>query len=546
VDPDRPAVKPSPRERRRWGSRGAAALVVGVPGAYLGIFFAWPLVGIVTRGLTDNAAIGSLLSRAHVGPTAWFTTWQAAASTVLTLLVGLPAAWAVSRHTFRGRALLRAMLVAPFVLPTVVVGAALNAAFERLGLDSGPLRLRHTVWAVLLAHLVFNVAVVIRIVGGRWALLDTRPAEAARTLGARPWQVWREVTWPALAPAIRAAASIVFLFCFTSFGVILVVGSPGRPTLETEIWRYATQRTDFATAAALAIVQLGAVVALLLVTTRAERSLGPVARIGRVTAANRLRNSSDRVRVAIPLVALTERSLRTGDTCGFANFRSLSNPDPRLQSALLVTPITAVRNSLVVAVAATALAVVIGALAAAVVVYGRRGLRSVFDLGMMVPLGTSAVTLGFGILITLDTPPFDLRTSWWIVPIAQSLVGIPFVMRSTIPVLRAIDPRTREAAAVLGASPARVRLEVDWPIGRRALLVGAGFAFAVSLGEFGATSFLVRPDSPTVPVVIFRLLGLPGAARSGQAMALAFVLASLTIASVVVIERLRPRDSAGW
>jgi thiamine transport system permease protein len=78
------------------------------------------------------------------------------------------------------------------------------------------------------------------------------------------------------------------------------------------------------------------------------------------------------------------------------------------------------------------------------------------------------------------------------------------------------------------------------------LLVGAAFAFAVSLGEFGATSFLVRPDSPTVPVVIFRLLGLPGATRSGQAMALAFVLATLTVASVVVIERLRPRDSAGW
>jgi thiamine transport system permease protein len=252
------------------------------------------------------------------------------------------------------------------------------------------------------------------------------------------------------------------------------------------------------------------------------------------------------VLVTTPLLALTERALRTGSTYGFDNFRSLIDPDPRLRSALLVSPATAVRNSLVVALVAALLAVLVGGLGAAVVVYGRRGLRSLFDLGMMIPLGTSAVTLGFGILVTLDTPPFDLRTSWWIVPIAQSLVGIPFVMRSTIPVLRAIDPRAREAAAVLGASPGRVRLEIDWPVARRALLVGAAFAFAVSLGEFGATSFLVRPDSPTVPVVIFRLLGLPGATRSGQAMALAFVLATLTVASVVVIERLRPRDSAGW
>ena len=81
-----------------------------------------------------------------------------------------------------------------------------------------------------------------------------------------------------------------------------------------------------------------------------------------------------------------------------------------------------------------------------------------------------------------------------LVPIAQALVAIPFVVRAVVPVLRAIDPRLREAAAMLGASPARVWREVDLPIVARAALVAAGFAFAISLGEFGATLFIVRPD----------------------------------------------------
>jgi thiamine transport system permease protein len=161
-------------------------------------------------------------------------------------------------------------------------------------------------------------------------------------------------------------------------------------------------------------------------------------------------------------------------------------------------------------------------------------------------LGTSAVTLGFGILIALDEPPLDLRTSWIIIPVAQALVGIPFVLRSMVPALRAVDDRQREAAAVLGADARRVRMAIDVPVAWRALVVGAAFAFAVSLGEFGATSFLARPDTPTVPVAMYRLLGQPSAALRGQAMALGVLLAALTALSVLVIDRLRPKDAHGW
>ena len=128
-----------------------------------------------------------------------------------------------------------------------------------------------TVWAILIAHVFFNYAVVVRTVGAFWGGLDPRMEEAARSLGATAWAAFREVTLPRLRPAIASAAAIVFLFSFTSFGVVLILGGPRRATLETEIYRQAVTRTDLETAAALAVVQLVAVLALVVVSTRLER-----------------------------------------------------------------------------------------------------------------------------------------------------------------------------------------------------------------------------------------------------------------------------------
>jgi thiamine transport system permease protein len=246
----------------------------------------------------------------------------------------------------------------------------------------------------------------------------------------------------------------------------------------------------------------------------------------------------------LPLAVLVERSLSVGDGYGLAHYRALVERETR--SGLLVPPLDAVRNSLGIAAQATSCALVVGVLASLVVVHGPRLLGRALDVGLMVPLGTSAVTLGFGILVALDEPPLDLRTSRLVVPVAQAIVGIPFVVRSVVPMLRAVDERQREAAAVLGASPARVRREIDLPVVARALAAAGGFAFAVSLGEFGATSFLARPDRPTVPVAMFRLLGQPGSSLRGQAMALGVVLTVITVLCVAVIERSQRGQRVGW
>jgi len=524
--------------------RLARVLCVGVPAAFLGLFFIYPVVSILGLGLSGGGLdhLIGLPGNANFRGVAWFTLWQAVVSTVLTVVVALPGAHLIARHRFAGRRLVRALATVPFVLPTVVVGGAFLAVFDRLGMSDGAFRLTHTVWAILIAHVFFNLAVVLRTVGSFWEGLDPGPEEQAKVLGASPTRTFLLVTLPRLRPAVAAAASIVFLFCLTSFGVVLLLGGPGIATIETEIWRHAVWRGDFEAATALAFVQLAAVLAVVAVGNglQRRRAVGLRTVVARAPAAGRWELAANLgllgMVLGLPVAVLLERSFLSGGGYSFDNYRALA-----VRVDLLpLTAIDALVNSFVFALAATAMAVTVGGLASLVVVHGPRALSRVFDLGLMLPLGASAVTLGFGMLIALDEPPLDLRSSRWLVPVAHALIGVPFVMRVLVPTLRSIDLRLREAAAVLGAPPAVARRLIDLPIAARALVVGAGFAFAVSLGEFGATSFLPRqPDRMTAPLALFRLLGTPGQQLRGQAMALAVVLMVLTGLSVLVIEMRR-------
>jgi len=540
---------------RKGTARGSAARLglMALPVAFFAVFFAWPVAAIVARGLKADGVwqfgrMADVVTQPDIRHVLWFTTWQALASTALTLLLALPAAHVFARLDFPGKQLLRAVVTVPFVLPTVVVGTAFLALVGRGGLldDLWGVRLDTTVWAILLAHVFFNYAVVVRTVGGLWAQLDPRQEQAARMLGASPLTAWRKVTLPALAPAVAAAALMVFLFTFTSFGVVQILGGPTFSTLEVEIYRQTSEVFDLSTAAVLTLLQFVAVGAILAVHAWTVRRRESALRLvdPKVTA-RRPRGAGQWALLAgvlltvvlllvLPLAVLVQRSL---DAPGLGYYRALTDADG---GTFLVAPLHAVWTSLEYAVAATAIALLIGGLAAAALARRDAGrLVRGFDALLMLPLGVSAVTVGFGFLIALDRPPLDLRQSWILVPLAQALVGAPFVVRTMLPVLRAVDGRLREAAAVLGASPWRVWREVDLPLVRRALLVAAGFAFAVSLGEFGATVFIARPDNPTLPVAVARLLSRPGELNYGQAMALSTILMVVCAAALLVLERLR-------
>ncbi|WP_205472023.1 iron ABC transporter permease [Nocardioides sp. SYSU D00038] len=528
--------------------------LAAVPVLVLAVFFVLPVSGMLARGFWpdgrfDPGAVLEVLTRPRVHRVLWFTIWSAGLATAVSVVLGLPAAYALHRLALPLRRTIRAALLVPFVLPTVVVGVA----FRQLLGEAGPLGflgLDGTPVAIVGALAFFNVAVVIRSVGASWESLDPRPGEAAAALGASPAQVFRTVTLPALRPSIVSAASVVFLFCATSFGVVLTLGGLRYSSVETEIYLLTTNLLDLQAAAALSIVQLVAVTALLVVAGRLRRVPDPS--LARVVARPRRVRPGDAapvvatvlllVVVALPVVSLVVGSLRQGDRWTLDHYRALAGRGA--DEALLQPASDALLLSLRTAVDATWMSLVLGTLVAVVVSRRSRGraerrLRGVLDGFFMLPLGVSAVTLGFGFLITLGRPPLELRDSALLVPVAQALVALPLVVRTLAPVLASVDERQRQAAASLGAGPLRAALTVDLPVVWRPLLAAAGFAFAVSLGEFGATSFLARDERLTLPVAIYRLIGHPGAANYGMALAASVVLAATTAVVMLAVERLR-------
>ena len=509
-------------------SRRGISLAFAVPALFLSYFFLYPLARILWLSLGGDGWIEAF-TRPRFIEAAWFTLWQASLSTVLTVTAALPLTWVVSRFNFPGKGLVRAFVTIPFVLPTVVVGAAFLSVF-----DAG-------LGALIAAHVFYNIAVVVRTVGGVWSRIDPMVEEAAAVLGAGPIRRFRTVVFPLIRPALASAAAIVFLFCFTSFGTVLVLGRGDLRTLEVEIYQQAVNFLDLPVAAALSLIQLATVTVMLVISARAQRgasalTLASEARLpaprpgGQAQTVQAILFASIAL-LSIPLVGLFAASLRGGGV----GWRSLVADTPSA-----VEPLPAIANSLGFALVAAVIAVGIGGLAASWL--ASRAGRGWFDLLLMLPLGTSAVTIGFGFLLALDRP-IDLRASIALVPLAHALVAIPFVVRVTLPLLRSIRRDLREAAAVLGASPARVWREIDLPIVTRALAVGAGFAAVVSLGEFGATSFVVRPASMTVPALIFRYLARPGSSSFATAMAMAVVLAIITAVIVLLIDRIRGAET---
>jgi thiamine transport system permease protein len=541
------------RDLNRLPPAFIAALGI-IPAALLTVFYLFPLSVLVTRALGPGGVGGlgatvSSLTTAAMGRVVWFTAWQALVSTIATLIAGLAPAYIIARYRFVGRQLLLGALTAVFVLPTVVMGAAFIAVM--------PGSLERSVWAILGAHIVFNLAVVVRLVGATWQHLDPRLESAAATLGAGPIRVLVHLTLPILRPAIVAAGAIIWLFTFTSFGVVRVLGGPGRTTIEVEIWRRATQLGDIAAAALLSIAQLVVLVAMVAWSLRAQRRSQVELSLLPQRPQRRPRTTAERIAVytiavttaAVVLTPLATMALRSFQDAGgysFAAWRTLGATEIRPGIRLGIDPWSAITASLQSALWATVLAVVIGGLAAlAIDAAGARG--RILDAGLMLPLATSAVTIGFGMLIGFARPPIDWRSEWWLIPVGHALVAVPFVVRTTLGVLASVDPRLRAAAATLGAGPIRAWREVVVPFLWRPLIVSAGIAAAISLGEFGATSLLSRRDTETLPIVIERLLARTGTVLQAQAFALATILAVLTTVTVMVIDvllRTRSGDSA--
>ena len=529
-----------------------------LPLSFLFVAFFYPLSRILTLTFDPQTLRPEniqLASRVLL-----FTFYQAILSTLLTLLLGVPAAYLFARYDFRGKFLLRALTAVPFMLPTVVVAAGFSALL-------GPRGLIHTLFplssfnfigtltAILIAHVFYNTTIIIRVVGNALSSLDPRLEAAARSLGANPSRVLWNVIFPLLRPALLASTLLVFLFDFTSFGVVLLLGGTQYATLEVEIYLRVLRLPNLPLAALLSVIQLVCTILFSILYSRfASRSVIQTAPRSAKSNIRKPKSLREKIFVTVliflltsffllPLSALPFRSLfrleadrgeRGEIQYGFTTDYYTELFVNRRGSVFYVPPIQATVNSLGYAGATVILSLLLGLPAAFALAKPTRFER-ILDPLIMLPLGSSAVMLGLGFILSYGA----WLTSPLLVPFAHTLIALPFVIRTLQPAIASIPQRLRQAASSLGASPLEVWKNIDLPILRRAALAAATFAFTISLGEFGATLLIARPEYPTIPVAIERFLSQPGGLNYGQAMAMATILMLLTVGSILLIERIR-------
>jgi thiamine transport system permease protein len=529
-----------------------------IPLSFLTVAFFYPLSRILDLTIDPKTFTAQNLLR--TSDVLLFTFYQAALSTLLTLLLGLPSAYLFARYDFPGKSLLRALTAVPFMLPTVVVAAGFSALLGPRGLihtffPLSSFQFTGTLTAILIAHVFYNTTIIIRVVGNALASLDPKLEAAARSLGADSFHVWWNVILPILRPALLASSVLVFLFDFTSFGVILLLGGSQFATLEVEIYLRVLRLPNLSLAALLSIIQLVCTLIISLIytriVTRSTIQTAPRSAESNIRKPKTLREkilvTSFAILLAsfflLPLSALPLRSFfrleadrgQRGEVqYGFTTDYYEELFINRRGSVFYVPPIQATANSLGYAGATVLLSLLLGFPAAFALAKPTR-LERILDPLIMLPLGSSAVMLGLGFIISYGA----WLVSPLLVPFAHTLVALPFVIRALQPAIASIPERLRQAAASLGASPLEVWKNIDLPILRRATLAAATFAFTISLGEFGATLLISRPEYPTIPVAIERFLSQPGGLNYGQAMAMATILMLLTVASILFIEKIR-------
>ncbi len=546
------------------------AALLGAPLAFLGLFFYYPLLSVLREGLP---LVPDALARPYVRRVLLFTVEQALWSTLASVALGFPLAYLLTRYEFPGKRWVKSLVMVPFVLPAITVALGFILLWGRngyvnqmlmalLGLEEPPIKLLYSLGAIVLAHAFYNAPLIARVVNAAWEGLDPQYEESARALGAPPSRVFWTVTLPQLLPSLMSAMTLVFIFTFLSFPIVLTLGGARFSTLEVEIYTQAKALFNRPQAAALALVglgfsllfvyaylKLGGVFARELTLQRRARTR-PLFPSGReALRPHRLMIWAFLVVSALllagPLLAVLVDSFLVstpeGKRLGLEGYRFLLRRqyEPRIGDP----PLQAVLNSLRFGLGAVAIALPVGLAVAFGVTRLRVPGRRLLDALLMAPIATSSVILGLALLQAYRQPPLALSGTAWAVIVAHAVIVYPFVVRAVAPLLLRLDRSLVEAARSLGASRLRAFWDVERPWLVPGLVVGALFAFALSLGETSATLMLARPGLKTMPVAVYELLS--GRRGLEAASALSVGMIAISALAFLALERLGERGLRG-
>ena len=554
--------RPYCHSMRRIRRTLAYAALVGLPLAFLGLFFYSPLIGLLREGIPH---LTEILSSPYFRRVIFFTIEQALLSTLASVLLGFPLAYLLTRYDFPGKRIVKSLTIVPFVLPAIAVALGFTILFGRHGwlndalmalfnLPEPPLKILYTLWAIVLAHAFYNAPLIARATNAAWERLDPGYEESARALGASPRRVFLTITVPQLLPALASSMTIVFIFSFLSFPIVLTLGGARYSTIEVEIYTQVMAYFQRDRGAALALVGLGF---SLLFTYAYLRLGGAFARETIFTRAARARPLFEGPREALrpfklliwlfivlstlvfagPMIAVFVDSLTIptaqGVRLGLDWYRFIFQPD--YNPLIGDSPLRAVLNSLLFGLGAMAIALPLGTTIAFVLTRLRLPGSRLLDALLMAPIATSSVILGFALLRAFLTPPLRISGTWVAIVLAHAVIVYPFVIRTTAPLLENLDRSLVEAARSLGARRGRAFWEIELPLLASGVLVGGLFAFALSLGETSATLMLARPGLKTMPVAVYQFLSARQALGAASAMSALMILVSAL--AFVVLER---------
>ncbi|WP_122091234.1 ABC transporter permease [Halalkalicoccus subterraneus] len=492
-----------------------------------------------------------------------FTAYQAVLSTLLSLALGLPAAYLLARFEFRGRRTLRSLTILPFVLPSIMVAIGFVATFGRNGtlngalglVGLGPVELLFTLEGVLIAHAFYNAPLIARVTTAAWESVDASAVETARSLGASPFRAFVDVIAPQLYPAVLMGSALVFVFTFGSFPIVLALGGFELATIEVFVYQL-VRELNYTEAAALAIVELAVSLGVLYGYLRYEaehtvrsRGIRPLSRRSLVPSEFSVRELLPRLGLGIyalvtlfvfvsPIVSMVYTSVTGPSGLTLDHYRFLVDRQAT-GAAYQVRPWPAIRNSLLYAVGALSLALPMGVVVSVLTTRRYRG-RKLVDTVSMAPLAVSGIIVGIGLL---RGPVFGIEVAGWRLSVGGALAIVaahavscyPFVVRTVAPGLESIDGRLVDSARALGASRMRALIDIELPLVWPGVIAGAAFAVAVSIGEFSSTVILATGTAQyTMPVAIERFIGR----RLGPATAMGVVLLVVTTISFVIIDRL--------
>ena len=500
-----------------------------IPLAFIAVLFYWPIAKITSLGFSGDWL--ATLSEPKTLEVIWFTLWQAAVSTLVTLVIAIPGAYLLYRKSFPGQRFIKALITVPFVLPSIVVavGFTVFRNVHDFWIELGLTFLSDSVYWIIAAHVFVNYSIAVRTIGGVWAGLDTEIDEAAELDGAGRLRSLLSISFPQLRPAVFSAAALVFLFSASSFGIVLVLGGGQVQTIETAIYFSATQFLDLEAAAALVFIQTLITAAAFLVGSSLAKGTVGLEQVFEGSRKPRVDRRDWPAAVLttgivvgllmMPILLVLVEAFKVGDGWGLTNFANLGTRGAR--DLLNISVIDAAANSLRNMVVAVGIAFVLGTLISWLLV---RTKQKLLDLVFLVPLGVSSVVLGFGFLVSFDSSWLPLRSSWLIVPLAQASIALPMVIRLVYPALVSIGKEPIEQASLDGASSWQIWRFVESGMIKGVLLTAAGYAAIISVGEFGASSFLAYGSEGTIPTLLFRLIARPGEQNYGMAMAVSAIL----------------------